>query len=352
MKTKHFFLLTSFFFFGAISNGNAQATQASNTLTAVLGQPTVTNSYIGSANNFDVVFKRQGVFAGVLSTGSLSLGLNTPTAAIGTGTCIGSFAGQFTTGSGAKNTFIGDSAGKGQSTLIPNTGGYNTFIGKDTGGFNTTGSSNTFVGTSVGGLNSTGSNNTYIGIGSGQNSNGSNNVFIGKSSGANETNSNKLYIENSISATPLIWGDFAADEVKLNGKVGIGTVGAFPTVAGGVSVSTYKLFVTGGILTEEVRINASAGGTTWADYVFNKDYNLKSLSEVEKYINENGHLPNVPSAARVKEDGIALGEMAKIQQEKIEELTLYIIEQNKVNEKQGEEIAELKKLMIEVINKK
>ncbi|MBC8644628.1 hypothetical protein H9W95_12920 [Flavobacterium lindanitolerans] len=53
------------------------------------------------------------------------------------------------------------------------------------------------------------------------------------------------------------------------------------------------------------------------------------MAEVETFIKENGHLPNVPSAAKVAEEGLELGEMAKIQQEKIEELTLYLIEQNK-----------------------
>lgn len=56
---------------------------------------------------------------------------------------------------------------------------------------------------------------------------------------------------------------------------------------------------------------------------------MRTIAEVEKFIDANGHLPNVPSAAQVKEEGIELGEMAKIQQEKIEELMLYIIQQEK-----------------------
>lgn len=127
--------------------------------------------------------------------------------------------------------------------------------------------------------------------------------------------------------------------------MGIGAVGAFPINAGGVSVSNYRLFVTSGILTDEVRVNLSNVAGTWADYVFNKDYDLKPLAEVEKFITKNGHLPNVHSAAQVKEDGIALGEMAKIQQEKIEELTLYLIQQNK-------EIEALKTQMKSLMEKK
>ncbi|MCK4662166.1 MAG: hypothetical protein KAT68_04830 [Bacteroidales bacterium] len=65
------------------------------------------------------------------------------------------------------------------------------------------------------------------------------------------------------------------------------------------------------------------------DFVFNKDYNLKSLDEVESFIKENKHLPDVPSENEVKENGLNLGEMDAILLQKIEELTLYIIEQNK-----------------------
>jgi hypothetical protein len=116
-----------------------------------------------------------------------------------------------------------------------------------------------------------------------------------------------------------------AIRIQTNGKVGIGTVGAFPTNS---LYTNYKLFVTGGILTDEVRVKLSASGT-WADYVFKTDYKLKSLNEVEQFIKENGHLPNVPIAAHVKVNGIDVADMARIKQEKIEELTLYIIAQNK-----------------------
>ncbi len=67
----------------------------------------------------------------------------------------------------------------------------------------------------------------------------------------------------------------------------------------------------------------------WADYVFDKDYVLQDLSEVELFIKENGHLPHVPSEIELKKDGLDLGEMQQIQMGKIEELTLYIIELEK-----------------------
>ncbi|MFK7787181.1 MAG: hypothetical protein AB8B56_18815 [Crocinitomicaceae bacterium] len=108
-------------------------------------------------------------------------------------------------------------------------------------------------------------------------------------------------------------------EVGTTGKVGIGTTN-FPTSIGGANISGYHLFVQGGVLADEVRVR-----TGWADYVFYDDYELKPLSEVADYIEENGHLPNVPSAEQVEEEGIELGDITKIQQEKIEELTLYVI---------------------------
>jgi hypothetical protein len=112
---------------------------------------------------------------------------------------------------------------------------------------------------------------------------------------------------------------------KISGKVGIGgvTTMTFPSTS---PYASYNLFVKGGIASDEVRVALNA---SWADYVFAKDYNLKPLSEVEAFITANKHLPNVPSAAQVKEEGLALGDMSRIQQEKIEELTLYIIAQNK-----------------------
>jgi hypothetical protein len=67
----------------------------------------------------------------------------------------------------------------------------------------------------------------------------------------------------------------------------------------------------------------------WPDYVFEKNYDLKSLKQVENFIQKEGHLPNVPSAAEVIENGANIGEMNKILLEKVEELTLYLIEQDK-----------------------
>lgn len=94
--------------------------------------------------------------------------------------------------------------------------------------------------------------------------------------------------------------------------------------------SDYRLFVKNGIRTEKVKVDiASANG--WADYVFKKDYKLATLEEVEKHINDKGHLPNIPSAEEVVKNGLNLGEMDAKLLEKIEELTLYSIDLNKKN---------------------
>ncbi|MFT5890260.1 MAG: hypothetical protein ACI9Y7_000350 [Dokdonia sp.] len=103
-----------------------------------------------------------------------------------------------------------------------------------------------------------------------------------------------------------------------NGNVGIGTSSFID------GADTYRLSVNGKIRAHGVKVY-----TTWADYVFKDDYILKPLEEVEDFIKQNGHLPNVPSEAEVLENGIELGAMNAKLLEKIEELTLYLIEQQK-----------------------
>ena len=100
-----------------------------------------------------------------------------------------------------------------------------------------------------------------------------------------------------------------------NGNVGIGT--ATPGI--------YKLAVEGTIGARKVRVTQLA----WADYVFEPTYQLLSLQQVEAFIKRYKHLPEVPSAKEVEENGIDIGENQTILLKKIEELTLYMIEQNK-----------------------
>jgi len=106
--------------------------------------------------------------------------------------------------------------------------------------------------------------------------------------------------------------------------------------------SNALLTVSGTMIAKEIWVldQQTAG---WADYVFKKDYKLMPLSEVEKYINQNQHLPNVPSAKEVEGKGQNLGDLQVKQMEKIEELTLYMIEINKKVEALQKENIELKK---------
>ncbi|MCF2875356.1 MULTISPECIES: hypothetical protein [unclassified Tenacibaculum] len=119
------------------------------------------------------------------------------------------------------------------------------------------------------------------------------------------------------------------------------------TPEGNVAIGTndakgYKLAVAGGkgIIAEEIKVKLHVN---WPDYVFTKDYELPSLNDLEKYIIEKGHLPNVPSAKKVKEDeGVELGVMNAKLLEKIEELTLYTIQQGKDIKKRELENQKLK----------
>jgi len=262
---------------------------------------------------FSVTYVMNAQETDVQSTDPLTIiqnGNNTFNPINGTTTYDGLNAG--TVGFGG--SYFGYFAGR----IITASSNYNTFMGSYTGYSTTTANNNTFIGTAAGILNSTGGNNTSIGFLAGAlNTTGAGNVNLGYNAGYNETGSNTLYIDNTNAITPLIFGDFAADKMGINTKNLVNSVG-------GANTSAYSLYVKGGILTEELRVR-----TGWADYVFDAGYKLMPLSEVAQFISEKGHLPNVPSAQIVSEQGIEVGNMTRIQQEKIEELTLYIIELQK-----------------------
>jgi hypothetical protein len=100
----------------------------------------------------------------------------------------------------------------------------------------------------------------------------------------------------------------------------------------------YSLSVAGKIIAEEMRVQLKAA---WPDYVFADNYKLKSLEEVEQHIKQNKHLPNIPAAAVVEKEGFDLGDMNKRLLEKVEELTLYLIEMKKENKNLSERISQL-----------
>lgn len=98
------------------------------------------------------------------------------------------------------------------------------------------------------------------------------------------------------------------------------------TIGTNTIAAGFALSVKGRIMTDEVQVQLI---DTWPDYVFADDYPLMPLEEVERSIAENNHLPGIPSAQEVEENGIALGDMQRRLLEKVEELTLHMIEMNK-----------------------
>ncbi len=114
--------------------------------------------------------------------------------------------------------------------------------------------------------------------------------------------------------------DNTALRIDAKGNVGIGT-NLLKNTYNNVS-DYFRLAVKGSIRAQEIVVE-----TGWADFVFEDDYNLKEIEDVAKFIIKNNHLPDVPSANYIKKNGVKVGEMQKIQMQKIEELTLYTIQQ-------------------------
>lgn len=148
--------------------------------------------------------------------------------------------------------------------------------------------------------------------------------ITGSIDASNDNGTNPLMVFDSRMGTtsvvtrPLFaWDSYGARKMTLNsnGSLGIGTT----------TTGTHKLAVEGSIASREVKVLA----TGWADFVFKKDYDLPTLQEVEKHIQEKEHLADIPSEQEVLKNGINLGEMNAKLLQKIEELTLYVIDQNK-----------------------
>ena len=117
--------------------------------------------------------------------------------------------------------------------------------------------------------------------------------------------------------------DFKGFRMDAKGNVGIGT-NLLSNKYNGLN-DYFKLSVNGSIRAKEIVVE-----TGWADFVFEDDYNLMSLEKVEDFIEENNHLPGLPSAKTISENGLEVGAVQTIQMQKIEELTLYAIEQQKL----------------------
>ncbi|MEO1255325.1 MAG: hypothetical protein AAFY41_10625, partial [Bacteroidota bacterium] len=117
--------------------------------------------------------------------------------------------------------------------------------------------------------------------------------------------------------------------IQHSGNVGIGT-----------TTPSNKLEVNGTIRSKEIKVEAAP----WTDYVFEEDYELRSLEETEAYIQANKHLPEIPSAKEMEANGVALGEMNRLLLKKVEELTLHTIQQQKEIERLRNDNLEIKEL--------
>jgi hypothetical protein len=126
--------------------------------------------------------------------------------------------------------------------------------------------------------------------------------------------------------------------INENGNVGIGTTNL---------ATGHILSVDGKIACEEVLVEYSG---SWPDYVFDEGYNLPEIGELEAYIQSTGHLPDLPSAEEVEENGFHLADMQKRLLQKVEELTLYTIEQDKLIREMRLEIDQLSKEVINLTN--
>jgi len=295
---------------------SSNTTGSSNT---ALGYNTMTNSTTGSGN---LAIGINAMQFSVNANNNVAVGLNN---------LSGMVSGEF-------NTAVGFMALRswGSTASVPLIG--NTAVGKTAllrlldGNYNTVLGQNSFMNTKKGNYNiAIGSNNAPDA------ENAAGNIYIGNNLvPVNLQPSNELNIGNWI--------------VGNNGTIGIGQfISPLPADGNTPDGTKYKLFVKDGIRTEKVKVDlASANG--WADYVFKKEYKLNTLEAVERHIEEKGHLPNIPSAEDVKKNGINLGEMDAKLLEKIEELTLYVIQLNKDVKQLGVENKKLKKT-IELLNK-
>ena len=176
-----------------------------------------------------------------------------------------------------------------------------------------------------------------MGDSAGYRNNGSKNVFLGNYAGYYETTgSNKLYLSNDSNKT-ILYGDFSTGQVLLGN----------PTPTSYTFKGTRTLNVLGGIIADSMRVALVSG---WADYVFADDYQLKPLEDLATYIKSNKHLPDVPSTDEVARNGIELGAMNAKLLQKIEELHLYILQQQKQNDEQNKSIEILQKQVTELNN--
>lgn len=262
------------------------------------------------------------------------------------------------------NTFVGGQAG--QSTT---TGSYNTFYGYRAGFPNTTGAHNTFVGYEAGKLNTIGTDNVFIGYNAGRrNQRGQRNVIMGTNADVIDGQDNTLLGANAVglgaglSNATAIGANarvLTSNALVLGNNVNVGIGTSAPqnrleltagvdgrsglrltnltaqSPASDAAVAKFLTVTDQGDVTLAGRLSAQVmqvqptSERQWADYVFAPAYRLQPLSDVERYVQRHGHLPGIPSAGEMVNQGIDLTTLLATLVQKNEELTLHLIEQQK-----------------------
>lgn len=158
-------------------------------------------------------------------------------------------------------------------------------------------------------------------------------IRLGELTGSNlGIDDNEIIARNNGAAAPL-YLNYGSNAIVYTSKLAINTA----TPAAG-----YLLSVNGKVICEELVVQISS---EWPDYVFAEDYQLMPLQELEAKIREHKHLPGIPTARQVGTEGVPVGEMQRQMMEKIEELTLYLLQQN---QRLGAQEAELARLRAQV----
>jgi hypothetical protein len=162
-------------------------------------------------------------------------------------------------------------------------------------------------------------------------------LIIGKVPGAMDYGSEAITVFDSrldsspVANRPLFaWNSYGQEKMILTADGNLGL---------GIHAPNHRLEVNGTIRAKEVKVEHA----NWPDFVFSRDYALRDLGDVEAFIQEHQHLPGIPSQEEVEQQGVGLGEMDRKLLEKIEELTLYVIELKKENQAQQEELERIKK---------
>lgn len=343
-----------------------------------LGTAAGLSNAVGYSNTFiGVNAGRRSLANGNAYIGTAS-GINTITGNNNTG--LGTLTGQDNV-SGSQNTFVGFSSG---SKLM--SGDYNTFIGALTGVASS--ASNITNATAIGAnteLTISNSivlgNNASVGIGTNDPiTNGAKLVIVGAGNNANVLQLRNIPTRNTVNGLRQLFADEVGNlvtfqmtttansfqEVKsmtnsINNTLWTSNESGFlknnnnrgVVIGDGINSlpEGYNLYVSEGILTEQVKV-ALKNTEDWADHVFSKKHRLMPLQKVEDYIKKYQHLPNIPSAAEMVISGNDLHQTDTKLLEKIEELTLYMIELKKENQQMKQEIESLKRTRKEGFSQK